>query len=262
MLLCIDIGNTHTVIGLFWGQQPTHTWRLNTVHDATADEYGLRLCALLEQAKVQPSSLSGVALCSVVPQLTQTFHDLCQRYLNQSVFLVDHTVRLDMSLLVDRPQEVGADRIVNCVAAKALVGGPACVVDLGTATKFDVLSSDGDFLGGVIAPGLGIAADALFSRASKLYRVSLARPERVIGRNTVEAMQSGVVLGYLTLVEGMIDRIQQEVGANMHVIATGGLAPVIVENSPSIHRFEPGLTLEGLSIIWALNHPEHRWLQA
>ena len=255
MLLCIDVGNTNIVIGIFQGSALQRTWRLSTQANATVDEHGLRFCALLEQAGVTSANLVGVALCSVVPQMTQILVETCRRYLRLLPFVVDASVTTGMPILVDRPHEVGADRLVNCVAARELFPGPACVVDFGTATKFDVISADGAFLGGAIAPGVGIAADALFSRASKLFRVPLHPPQQVIGRNTVEAMQSGVVLGYLAMVEGMIGRVRSEVGQDMKVIATGGMAPVIVHATATIDRLEPWLTLDGLRLIWDRNHP-------
>ena len=254
MLLCIDIGNTNVVLGLFDGPRLASQWRLSTVHEATVDEYGLLVCGLLERAGIDPTRLAGVALCSVVPQLTQTFAGLCDDYLGQPAYVVDANAALGIRLLVDRPQEVGTDRILNCIAAQRLLGGPACIVDFGTATKFDALSAQGDFIGGAIAPGLGIAAEALSSRASKLYRVALQRPAQVIGRNTVEAMQSGIFLGYLGLVEGLIERFRQVLGPQMRAIATGGLAPVIAPEISAIERIEPGLTLEGLRLVWQRNH--------
>lgn len=254
MLLCIDIGNTNIVLGLFEdGGLATH-FRMRTVHEATVDEYGMWVCTMLERAKTGPASVTGIALCSVVPRLSQVFDEMAVTYLHRAPRHVDASMDLGIRLLVDRPQEVGADRIVNCVAARSLVGGPACVVDFGTATKFDALSAVGDFIGGAIAPGLGISAEALFSRASKLYRVSLERPAHAIGRNTVEAMQSGTFLGYLCLVEGMIERFRAELGPAMQVIATGGLSPIVAPHVPTIHRIEPWLTLEGLRLIWNRLH--------
>jgi type III pantothenate kinase len=254
MLLCVDVGNTNILIGLFHDSVLQQTWRLSTRLEATVDEHGLRLWALLERAGADPDSLTGIALCSVVPQVTQVLAEMCRWYLQRSPFIVDASVSTGMPILVDRPHEVGADRLVNCVAARQLFPGPACVVDFGTATKFDVISAEGAFLGGAIAPGIGIAADALFSRASKLFRVPLQAPPRVIGRNSDEAMLSGVVLGYLALVEGMIGRLRSEVGQEMRVVATGGLAPVIVDALAVFDRVEPWLTLEGLRLIWDRNH--------
>jgi type III pantothenate kinase len=253
MLLCIDIGNTNIVLGLFEGSTLTSHFRLSTVHDATTDEYGMWVGHMLERARISPADLTGIAMGSVVPRLSQTFEEVCAEYLGQPPLQVDTRLNLGIELRVDRPQEVGIDRVANCVAARALVGGPACVVDFGTATKFDALSADGAFLGGAIAPGLGIASEALFSRASKLYRVSLTPPSRAIGRNTVEAMQSGTFLGYLCLVEGMIARFAEELGSSMATIATGGLAALVAPHIPTLQHVEPWLTLEGLRIIWELN---------
>lgn len=250
MLLCVDIGNTNIVLGLFADGRRLTSFRMRTVHEATADEYGMAICSMLERTGVAPADLAGVALCSVVPRLSQTFDEAIGSYLQRRPLHVDASLDLGLRVAVDRPQEVGADRLVNGVAAYHLVGGPTCVVDFGTATKFDVVSADGVFLGGAIAPGLGIASEALFSRASKLYRVTLAHPGRVIGRNTVEAMQAGTFVGYLCLVEGMVDRIRQEVGAPMNVLATGGLAPLIAPHVDRIQQVEPWLTLEGLRLIW------------
>lgn len=250
MLLTIDIGNTNVVLGLFKDGRLASSYRLRTVHEATADEYGMWVCNLMERAAARTTNLDGIALCSVVPRLSQTFDEMCLTYLHQAPLHIDTGNDLGIRLLVDRPSEVGADRVMNCVAARRLVGGPACVLDFGTATKFDALSAEGDFLGGAIAPGIGISSEALFSRASKLYRVSLNQPAHVIGRNTVEAMQSGTFLGYLCLVEGMIERFRAELGAAMRVIATGGLAPLVAPHVPAIERIEPWLTLEGLRLTW------------
>ncbi len=253
MLLCLDIGNTNIVLGLYDGPALASHFRLSTVHDATTDEYGVWLGHMMERARVLPADLTGVVLCSVVPRLTQTFDEVCAEYLGRTPLHVDTTLDLGIQLQVDRPQEVGADRIVNCVAAQARFGGPACVVDFGTATKFDAISASGAFIGGAIAPGLGIASEALFTRASKLYRVSLAPPPRAIGRNTVEAMQSGTFLGYLCLVEGMVARFAEELGPGMKTIATGGLAALVTPHIPALQHVEPWLTLEGLRIVWELN---------
>ncbi|MCS6844247.1 MAG: type III pantothenate kinase [Caldilineales bacterium] len=255
MLLCVDIGNTNIVLGLYAGGRQVSHYRMRTVHEATADEYGSAICSMLERAQVAAADLDGVALCSVVPRLSQTFDEVARTYLGRDVLHVDASLDLGLRIAVDRPQEVGADRLVNSVAAYHLLGGPTCVVDFGTATKFDVVSADGVFLGGAIAPGLGIASEALFSRASKLYRVTLTHPGRVIGRNTVEAMQAGTFVGYLCLVEGMVDRIRNEVGAPMNVLATGGLAPLVAPHVDRIQRVEPWLTLEGLRLIWERCRP-------
>lgn len=253
MLLAIDIGNTNITLGLYAGTELGPRWRLATVHDRMPDEYGLQLIGLLEHSGRQASSLSGICLASVVPPLTGKVVEACQRYLNLEPLVIDTGVKTGVRIRYEDPRAVGADRIVDAAAVQYLYGGPACVVDFGTATTFDAISKEGDYLGGAIAPGIGIAAEALFSRTAKLQRVDLQRPPAAIGRNTAHAMQSGLIFGYASLVEGMVMRFKNELGPTMKVIATGGLAEIMAKETSSLQIIAPWLTLDGLRIIWDMN---------
>jgi type III pantothenate kinase len=218
------------------------------------DEYGLQMLGLLELASLSRDDLKAVALASVVPPLTSNFQQVCRRYLDIDPFVVDAGVKTGLQIRYEDPKNaLGADRVVDAVAVLHFHGGPACVVDFGTATTFDAISADGEYLGGAIAPGVGIAADALFQRTSKLPRVDIARPPSVIGRNTVHAIQSGLLYGYVSLVEGMVERFRAELGQEMKVIGTGGLAPTIAEETKAIEILAPWLTLDGLRLVWELN---------
>jgi type III pantothenate kinase len=253
MLLAIDIGNTNITVGLYQEEGLTHAWRLATNHDRMPDEYGLQLLALLKHADSPVSDVRGVALASVVPPLTSTFLQACEHYLDQTPFVVDAGVRTGVRIRYEDPKAVGADRVVDAAAVQRLYGGPACVVDFGTATTFDAISREGDYLGGAIAPGIVIAAEALFQRTAKLPRVDLARPPAAIGTNTVNSMQSGLLFGYVGLVEGMVSRFRNELGPEMKVIATGGLAEIIAAETDVIQVLAPWLTLDGLRIVWEMN---------
>jgi type III pantothenate kinase len=253
MLLVIDVGNTNIGIGLYQGEELKHAWRLATVHERMPDEYGLQLVGLLEHAGCEPGQISGICMASVVPPLTRTFRHACRGYLGMEPLVVDAGVRTGVRILYKEPRAVGADRIVDAAAVQALYGGPACVVDFGTATTFDAINAEGDYLGGAIAPGIGIAADALFQRTAKLPRVDLARPPSAIGRTTEHAIQSGLLYGYVGLVEGMVARFRRELGPEMKVIGTGGLVEVIARETPVIEILAPWLTLEGLRLVWQLN---------
>jgi type III pantothenate kinase len=217
------------------------------------DEYGILLSQLLEHKGVPPEGVTGVAIASVVPSLTGTFRCVCLDYLHREPLVVDAGVKTGVRIRYENPREVGADRVVDCAAVQVKYGGPACVVDFGTATTFDAISSEGEYLGGAIAPGIGIAAEALFSRASKLYRVEIAPPSRAVGTNTVAALQSGIFFGYVGLVEGLVARFRRELGDDMQVIATGGLAEVVARETPVIQYVDPWLTLDGLRIIYGMN---------
>ncbi|MFO7624442.1 MAG: type III pantothenate kinase [Anaerolineales bacterium] len=253
MLLAIDIGNTNITLGLYEGQELGPRWRLATNHERMPDEYALQFLGLLSHAGFAPEDLQGISLASVVPPLTGKIIEACRRYLLQEPFVVDAGVKTGVRVRYDDPRAVGADRIVDAVAVQRLYGGPACVVDFGTGTTFDAISKEGDYLGGAIAPGIGIAAEALFIRTAKLPRVDLQRPPSVIGRNTVHSMQSGLFFGYVSLVEGMVARFRKELGLDMKVIATGGLAEVVAAETRVIDIIAPWLTLDGLRILWELN---------
>lgn len=255
MLLVIDIGNTNITLGLYTGDELGPRWRLATDHERMPDEYGIQLLGLLTHAGHSPEEVSEVCMASVVPPLTGKFTEACRKYLNAEPLIVDSGVKTGVRIRYEDPRAVGADRIVDAAAVQRLYGGPACVVDFGTATTFDAISAEGDYLGGAIAPGIGIAAEALFQRTAKLTRVDLQAPPAAIGRNTVHAIQSGLLFGYVSLVEGMVARFRRELGPDMKVIATGGLAEVIAGHTHILQIIAPWLTLEGLRIIWKMNRP-------
>ncbi|HHS98051.1 MAG TPA: type III pantothenate kinase [Chloroflexi bacterium] len=257
MLLTIDIGNTNITFGLFDGKALGPRWRIRTIHDKMPDEYGILLDQLFRHRGYQPEDVTGIAIASVVPPLTPVFVQVCRDYLGRDPLVVDARVETGVRIRYENPKEVGADRVVDAAAARALYGVPACIVDFGTATTFDAVSAEGDYLGGAIAPGIGIAAQALFERTAKLPRVELKRPPSVIGRNTVQSIQSGLLFGYVGLVEGMVARFKAELGPETRVIATGGLAGVIAQETDVIDVVDPWLTLHGLRIIYELNRGAH-----
>ena len=253
MRLCIDIGNTNITFGLYEGETLGPRWRIRTIHEKMPDEYGILLDQLFRHRGYRPEQVSGIAVASVVPPLTPVFVQVCRDYLGQTPLVVDTGVRTGVRIRYDDPRQVGADRVVDAAAVQALYGVPACVVDFGTATTFDAISADGDYLGGAIAPGIGIAAQALFERTAKLPRVELARPPSAIGRNTAHSIQSGLLFGYVGLVEGMVARFEAELGPETRVVATGGLAEIIARETEVIHVVDPWLTLHGLRIVYELN---------
>jgi type III pantothenate kinase len=253
MLLTIDIGNTNITIGCYTGEKLGSRWRLATDHERMADEYGIQLSSLLHHGDINIQDIDAVCMASVVPPLTGRIVQACRQYLKREPFIIDSTVKIGVSILVDEPASVGADRLVDAAAVQRLYGGPACIVDFGTATTFDALDKQGNYLGGAIAPGIGISADALFQRTSKLPRVDLIRPPSVIGKNTIHAMQSGLLFGYVSMVEGMVDRFKQILGNEMKVIGTGGLAEIVANETKSIQIVAPWLTLDGLRMIWEIN---------
>jgi type III pantothenate kinase len=253
MLLTIDIGNTNITLGMYQGKDLGPRWRLATAYDHMPDEYGLQLIGLLEHAGFTPEDITGICMASVVPPITGKIIEACRKYLYKEPLVVDTGVKTGVRVRYEDPRAVGADRIVDAVAVLNLYGTPACVVDFGTATTFDAIAENGDYLGGAIAPGIGIAAEALFQRTAKLPRVDLQKPPSVIGRNTVHSMQSGLLYGYVGLVEGMVARFKQELGPKMNVIATGGLAEVVANETKVLQIIAPWLTLDGLQIIWDMN---------
>ena len=250
MLLCIDLGNTNITLGLYEADDLLSHWRIKTDHDKMADEYGMLLLSLLAHAGHQPQDVTGICMCSVVPPLTASLERACNRYFGKRLLNVNAELDTGVNILYDHPLEVGADRVVDAAAAYHTYGGPACVVDFGTATTFDAISRDGDYLGGAIAPGIGIAAAALFSKTAKLPRVDLVRPPGPIGTNTVHSIQSGLLFGYVGLVEGMVARFRAELGNDMRVIGTGGLAEIIARETQVIQAVDPWLTLRGLRMVW------------
>lgn len=256
MLLAIDIGNTHITLGLHDGADWRRQWRLRTNHEKTEDEYGVYLKTLLWEEEVS-DKIDGAIISSVVPTLTRTFSGVCMNYLNHQAFLVDSGAHTGVAILTDNPEEVGADRIVNAAAVHALYPGPAIVVDMGTATTFDVVSADGALVGVAIAPGLALSASALSNKAAQLGRVALEAPPHAIGRNTIHAMQSGIVFGYVALVEGMVERLRTEWGIeSVKIIGTGGLISLIQEQTDVFDAIEPWLTLAGLEVIYRMNRSE------
>ena len=254
MLLAIDIGNTNLTLGLYSGDQPGPRWRLSTDHERMPDEYGLQFVGLLAHAGFSPQDLSGICMASVVPPITTNVIQACRQYLGHDPLVVDAGVKTGVRIRYEDPRAVGADRIVDAAAVRHFYGVPACVVDFGTATTFDAINAAGEYLGGAIAPGVHIAAEALFLRAAKLPRVDIRKPPSAIGRNTVHAMQSGLLFGYVGLVEGMVARFRKGLGEDMKVIGTGGLAAAIAQETDVIQHIAPWLTLDGLRLIWEMNH--------
>ena len=252
MLLAIDIGNTNITIGLFDAQKLQKTWRVSTDSSRTSDEYGLQISNMLGSNKI----INEVSICSVVPPLTPTFEVLCRRYFKVNPLTIGAGSKTGIKVMYDSPRDVGTDRIVDAAAVVHLYGGPAIIVDLGTATVFDAITASSEYLGGAIAPGMGVSADALFRATSQLRRVELSAPDSAIGKNTQHSIQSGLVLGYSELVKGMIRRFKLELGKESKVIATGGLAQVVEKEVSLFDIIDPDLTLKGLQIVHELNkHP-------
>ena len=261
MLLAIDIGNTNIKIGVFADERgedpymPEASWRINTERGRTADEYGLMMSDMLPTRGLDAGNVTSVAMCSGVPSLTAAFVEVSENYFEQSPLVVGAGVKTGIKILYDNPRDVGADRIVDAAAALKLYGGPAIVVDFGTGTVFDATTKDGEYLGGAIAPGIHVAAGALYQAASQLRHVELERPSTAIGRNTIHALQSGLVLGYAEMVKGMVARFDKELGGGSKVIATGGPAHIIAKETGVFDVVNDNLTMAGLKIIHEMNLP-------
>jgi type III pantothenate kinase len=258
MLLTIDVGNSNTVIALFRLESEAASevaahWRITTHKTQTADEYGVLFLSLFDMQGIKASEVTSIIIASVVPPVESTLRRVCERYFKLKPMFVEPGIKTGMPILVDNPAELGADRLVNGVAAFEKYGGPCVVVDFGTATTFDVISAQGEYCGGVIAPGLGISADALFSRAARLARVDIRKPPKVIGTNTMVNIQSGLYYGYLGLVDGILEHIVAELGVTPKVVATGGLARLIVKDSKYFSEIDDMLTMDGLRIIYERN---------
>lgn len=252
-LMAVDVGNTNTVVGLFVKSQLVNSWRLTTVRERTADENGVLVKNLLALSGFGDLKCDGIAVSCVVPPLLPPIREMSLKYFDCEPFVVQPGIKTGMPILYEHPQEVGADRIVHSVAGFHQLGGPCIVIDLGTATVFDAISVKGEYLGGVIAPGIQISAEALFQRAAKLPRVEIREPEEVIGRNTVAAIQSGIYYGYLGLIENIITEMQKELGPDTKTIATGGFSGLMAKGTPKIQHADPDLILKGLQILYEMN---------
>jgi len=253
LLLVVDTGNTNTVFGVYCGEDLVESFRTSTDVERTSDEYGATLLTLFARAGLDPRSVGSVIVSSVVPPLNPTLARLSETFFGHRPLFVEPGVRTGMPIRYDNPAEVGADRIVNAVAARHLYGAPVVVVDFGTATTFDIVNAQGEYAGGIISPGILISAEALFAHASRLYRVDVRAPEQLIGRNTAAAMQAGIFFGYVGLVDGILARLQAEIPDLAAIVATGGQAEMIASGSRFIREVEPQLTLIGLRLIHALN---------
>ena len=253
MLLAIDVGNTNLVVGVFEGSKLIESWRLATDNRRSADEYGTMIESMIIREGIKPSEIDDIIISSVVPSLLFTLEHMCLKFYNKNPIVVEQGIKTGIKLHYENPRAIGADRIVNVVGAYEQYGGPLIVIDIGTATTFDVVAENGDFLGGVIAPGIGTSADALFQQAAQLPRIELVPPKQVICRNTIQGMQAGIIFGYVGQIDEIVRRIKEEMGCEMKVIATGGLAKMIAKESATIDKIDHFLTLTGLRALYERN---------
>lgn len=255
MLLVIDVGNTNIVLGVYSDNKLIKCWRLSTNRNQTVDEYGIMICSLFTNSNLDYKKVDAIAISSVVPPVMPTLEEMALSYFNVVPLVVGPGVKTGMPILYDNPREIGADRVVNAIAGFEQYGGPLIIVDFGTATTFCVISKKGEYMGGAITAGLGIATEALFQRAAKLPRIELVKPNKVIGRNTISSMQSGLIYGYIGQVDEIVNRIKEEIDSDAFVVATGGLSEMIANESKTINKVDPNLTLEGLRIVYYRNRP-------
>ncbi len=253
MLLTIDIGNTNLTLGMFDDDELIMRWRMATNRATMPDEYGMQLLFLFDHNGINLSQIDGICISSVVPQVTSKLLEACGSYVKKPVLQVSNQLKLGLSLEIDYPTELGNDRIADIVAVKHLYGAPACLIDFGTATTLNLLNREGNYIGGAIAAGIQTSADALFLKTAQLPSINVQKPPHIIGKNTIHSMQSGLFYGYITMVEGMIARYRKEIGNDMRVIATGGLAKVLADETDVIQEVNSWLTLTGLKLIWEMN---------
>lgn len=253
MILVLDVGNTNIVLGIFEGKKLVRSWRIYTNKDKTSDEYGIQIRVLFQYSNIRYENVEAIVISSVVPPVMPALEEMSLKYFGVMPLVVGPGVKTAMPIRYDNPKEVGADRIVNAIAAYEMYGGPLIIVDFGTATTFDAISKNGEYLGGAIAPGIGISTEALYTKAAKLPRIELTKPKTVIGKNTVTSMQAGIIYGFVGQTDGIISRMKREMGGDVLVVATGGLAELISEESTGIDKVNVNLTLEGLRIIYERN---------
>ena len=252
-LLAIDLGNTTLTLGLFDNEKLRAHWRLATDHNRLQDEYGIQFMEIFRNFQIDPNQITGIVFSSVVPPLSERVIQACLKYLKQKPLCVHHKLKLNIKIRYDNPASVGTDRIADAVAAKSLYGSPLCVIDFGTATTFNAINKKGEYLGGAILPGIGLSARALYENTAKLPPVELSAPPSVIGANTIHAIQSGIIFGYVALVKGMVQEFKQQLGKDTQIVATGGHVLKISPYTPSIDHVDPWLTLTGLRLIWEMN---------
>lgn len=254
MLFTIDIGNTNLTLGMFEGENLVMRWRMATNRNSMPDEYGMQFWFLFDHNGINPDLIEGICLTSVVPVVTAKVEEACDLYLKKPILRVSNTIKIGMNIEIDQPSELGNDRIADAVAVKYLYGYPSCLIDFGTATTFNLISRDGNYIGGAIAAGIQSSAEALFLKTAQLPNINIQKPPHVIGKNTMHSMQSGLFYGYIAMIEGMITRYKRELGDDLKVIATGGLAKVLAPETNVIDQVDSWLTLSGLRLIWEMNH--------